>query len=54
MSCTECITSLCLRRAEPADLIDFPVASFADCLPPAFALHKQLACQELLLLRAGE
>jgi len=38
-------TSFCLRRAEPADLMVFPVASFADCLPPAFALHECHHCQ---------
>mmetsp|Transcript_40627 Transcript_40627/g.115021 ORF Transcript_40627/g.115021 Transcript_40627/m.115021 type:complete len:227 (+) Transcript_40627:1261-1941(+) len=34
--------SLARRRAEPADFMDFPVASFADCRPPAFALTTYL------------
>lgn len=32
-------TSLYLRIWEPADLATFPVPSWADCLPPALALH---------------
>ena len=35
-------TSLCRRRAEPADFIVLPVASLADCRPPALALHSAL------------
>ena len=31
-------TSLCRRKAEPADLMLLPVASFADWRPPALAL----------------
>ena len=34
------LTSLCRLNADPADLMDLPVASFADCRPPAFALSQ--------------
>ena len=32
-------TSLYLLMREPADLANLPVASWADCLPPALALQ---------------